>query len=945
MKESTKKILSALMVAVILLSAAPLTKCVGFEIFGSKAAETSDPSTEIPSTTKLNEIKNAMDKNYEYSMKDGVATLLRYYEVADTVVTIPSKIGGYPLKTIGADAFRDCKNITSVIIPSGVETIENRAFYACTKLANVILPNSVNTIGYGAFASCPALTSITIPDSVSAIGSKAFAYCSALKSVSVPDSLTTLGDYAFTDTAHYNDKSNYKNGVLYLGKFLLNAINSELPAEYTVKDGTKAILAESFEYCDRLTKIIIPDSVTTIGGRAFYNCSALKELSLPVSVQYTVYHGEDFDDDYSAFDYCNNIEKITLTEGTGMMPDFSLCPWTESLNSIKEVIIEDGVKYIGTYAFANCVNLESITLPDSIEKIGINAFLNSGITNEANWENGVLYVGNHLLQAKTNAYLGDYAVKPGTKSIAEQAFYNCRGFVSITIPDSVINVGNSAFSGCANLTSATIGNSVESIGDSAFSGCANLTSIVIPDSVTNVGYRAFYNCSSLQELTVPVSVQYTLYNSNYYYDDNDYSPIFGCTNIQKIILTKGTGVMPDYNGCFWINSDNSNVSIKEVVVEEGVKNIGDYTFCDCLNLTSIIIPDSVINIGDKAFSGCSSLASITIPDGVTNIGNSAFASCSSLTSITIPDSVTNIGNSAFASCSNLASITIPDSVTSIGNSTFYCCSSLTSITIPDSVTNIGSYAFIYCSNLSEITIGKGVKRIGQSAFGDCYRLKNAYYTGTTKELNNITIERESNNYYLLCLTIHCSDGDAMMYESTTNSPTTTHPTTITPTITKKTYTSTYRYDVTNTTSKLSTTFKPIEHTTTKPATTCPTATAPNNPTESGKITIAKPSVTVVNYGEKVVLHAVAQLPENAKIIWTVNNNNFTYEATDDGYVCVITPVATGDTAFTVCIVNEDGAVIAAHTQTISAKAGIVDKILAFFKRLFGIIMFMPQAKI
>ena len=150
-----------------------------------------------------------------------------------------------------------------------------------------------------------------------------------------------------------------------------------------------------------------------------------------------------------------------------------------------------------------------------------------------------------------------------------------------------------------------------------------------------------------------------------------------------------------------------------------VKQIGDYSFYNRSNITSITIPDSVTTIGREAFYKCSSLKSITTADNITTIGYSAFQGCTSLTSVTIPAKVTLIDALAFSGCYRLKSVTIGDSVTTIGDSAFYGCSSLTSVTIPDSVTKIGTQAFYRCTSLTNVTLGNGVTTIGTSAFGGC----------------------------------------------------------------------------------------------------------------------------------------------------------------------------------------------------------------------------------
>jgi hypothetical protein len=204
------------------------------------------------------------------------------------------------------------------------------------------------------------------------------------------------------------------------------------------------------------------------------------------------------------------------------------------------------------------------------------------------------------------------------------------------------------------------------------------------------------------------------------------------------LTISGTGDMEDYTDSITPWYGNSS-SIKSVVVENGVTNIGNCAFNGCESLTSVTIPDSVTSIGEGAFENCTSLTSVTIPDSVTSIGDGAFSHCRTLekieidvnnnnyasidgvlfdkekskliaypnshgTTYEIPNSVASIENHAFYLCSNLESITIPDSVTSIGENVFFNCYKLTSVTIPNSVTSIGDWAFSACTSLEKIEV-------------------------------------------------------------------------------------------------------------------------------------------------------------------------------------------------------------------------------------------------
>ena len=231
-----------------------------------------------------------------------------------------------------------------------------------------------------------------------------------------------------------------------------------------------------------------------------------------------------------------------------------------------------------------------------------------------------------------------------------------------------------------------------------------------------------------------------------------------CTwSLDGTVLTiSGNGEMGDCD----IGSSPYGNLITNVIIEDGVINIGRYAFADCASLTSITIPDSVTSIEQGAFYKCTSLTSATIGNGVTSIGNQAFYECTFLTSITIPDSVTSIGSSAFENCTSLTSVTIGSGVTNIGDYAFYKCTSLAEINvgsdnanycsengvlfnkaktklikyparrteieyiIPDSVKTIGAYAFEECTSLKSVTIPDSVTNIGNCALSSCTHLTN-----------------------------------------------------------------------------------------------------------------------------------------------------------------------------------------------------------------------------
>ncbi len=304
-------------------------------------------------------------------------------------------------------------------------------------------------------------------------------------------------------------------------------------------------------------------------------------------------------------------------------------------------------------------------------------------------------------------------------AIGKEAFNNCSGLTSVTIPNSVTSIGSYAFEGCSRLSSVSIPNSVTSIGSYAFEGCSGLTSVSIPDSVTSIGSYAFEGCSGLTSVLIPNSVT----------SIGEWA-FAGCPKLETIYVDPANVEFSSLDGILY-NKDASTLLCcprrKTIVtIPNSVTSIGNGAFSGCSGLTSVSIPNSVTSIGARAFYGCSGLTSVTIGNSVTSIGDHAFYDCSSLTSMSIPNSVTSIGEWAFNDCSSLTSVTIGNSVTSIGDYAFYDCSSLTSVTIPNSVISIGNGAFSGCSGLTSVSIPNSVTSIGEWAFVACSRLETIY---------------------------------------------------------------------------------------------------------------------------------------------------------------------------------------------------------------------------
>ena len=703
--------------------------------------------------------------------------------------------------------------ITHVKIEAGVTSIGNYAFYNCSNLVSVSISNSVTNIGEGAFHRCSSLASFAIPESVKIIGGAAFyntqwysnqpngciyigkilwAYKGSMPAnIEVAEGTISISDYAFffyssnkenlisvtipASVTHIGEESVFggcagltsievasanpsyqsENGVLFnKGKTVLIYFPAGKIGSYTIPAGVKTIAKSAFFQCYGLTAIIIPNSVETIKDEAFWQCTNLTAIIIPNSVEAI----NDF-----AFRQCANLTTVTINGNSLKTIGYSAFCDCTGLTSIS---LPQGLTSIDNWAFGNCTNLTSVNVPKSVTNIGESAFGNTQWFD--NQPNGTIYINDVLYRHKGSAY-GNIAVREGTVSLSGEAFYQCGGSYSITLPNTVKTIGRLTF-GSSSLTAITIPNSVTNIGPGAFQHCNSLKSITIPNGITSIESHTFYGCQTLASITIGSSVE-----------SIGYAAFHLCYDLRSVTLPESLTSIDEwaFNYC----------GIKSIALPRNVKRIGKYAFSNNTTFTSVscnattppvlgdwvfdfetivactpVVPAASLALYQQApgwrefYSGeaggtCgknltwklnyadgtltisgtgnmdnwpgsvyapwynygSIITQVLIEDGVTSIGDLAFYYCKSLTSITIPNGITSIGVGAFYECNRLTSITIPNGVTSIGEWAFCNCNSLTSITIPNSVTSIEKAAFMYCG-ITSITLPENLTSIEKQTF-------------------------------------------------------------------------------------------------------------------------------------------------------------------------------------------------------------------------------------
>jgi hypothetical protein len=376
----------------------------------------------------------AVRAQFNFITNNGAITVTGYTGPGGVVV-VPSTTNGWPVTSIGTNAFYNT-DVAKVTIPNSVTNIGSFAFFGCGSLTNIILPTNIAAIQDFTFFSCSNLVTVTIPTSVTSIGVEPFYGCTGLTSIVIPTNVTSIGTYAFSGCTGLTNIT-IPSSITTLGYAALSSCSGLTNA--VVLANLNTLSDYLFFDCYDLVSVTFPNSVTNIGQNAFGDCFSLRSIDLPPNL---VYLG-DF-----AFYYCSSLTSISVPDGVACINQGAF----ESCGNLTSVKLPKFLRDIEGSAFTQCYGLTSLAIPDTVTNIGQAAFM---------WCNN----------------LAAFALPTNITSISQSELLGCTALTNLAIPAAVTNIGPDAFSGCDGFTSITVPSQVIGLGDYAFSDCRSLSSL------------------------------------------------------------------------------------------------------------------------------------------------------------------------------------------------------------------------------------------------------------------------------------------------------------------------------------------------------------------------------------------------------------------------------------------------------------------------------------
>ncbi|HBK02422.1 MAG TPA: hypothetical protein DDY77_05285, partial [Clostridiales bacterium] len=658
------------------------------------------------------------------------------------------------------------------------------------------------------------------------LGERAFEDCSMLSTVSLPSTLERMGTYASNGDEEYlasydvfsgckmlssvtvdsaNEKFTSIGGVLYTkkdgdaqilfyapvnvsGEITIPATATEIKADVfadhrrvtAVKfagalEGSLTIGENAFSGCTSLKTLELVEGVTTIGANAFNKCSALVSVNIPASVTLI---------ERGAFNSCAALSSLTFDNGneeTLVIADsvsdygydsdaYGVFAKDAALTNV--VFPTDRALSLGSYAFIDCANLESVTFGKDVVAFGSNVFKKCRKLKTLNDFDKISSLKSIPDNFLANTAITSIVVPEGVETMGVSVFEDCTNLVHASLPASLTHIGKQysasssstgyyityearTFAGCYALENVTFANDskLERINMSMFLDCVSLKSVELPDTIERIEQQAFYG-SGIESITIPASVTKL-----------DFFAFMNCKDLTTVNFATEGGIsqLRTMEKRVFANSGLTSFTFPTTIVPI---SLNEGIFENCKDLETITLSKTVTNLGDslygnysikniivadenknylvdsdsesgkviynvsktvlKTFVGVWNSDTFEIPEGVTEISSKAFEGQYRIKKIIVPASVNKIGTSAFKSCVGLEEIEFADypelTESGIGNYIFQFCSNLKTVTLPSTFTTIPKYMFSY-SNVETVKISEKVTAIADYAFAYAYNFK------------------------------------------------------------------------------------------------------------------------------------------------------------------------------------------------------------------------------
>lgn len=707
----------------------------------------------------------AVSAKLKAGQSPSVANIPRLVKIDSTV---------YTSKVIEENAFKDLTSLTTLIVPTSVESIMANAFSGCSNLVNVTLNNGLKSIGSSAFFGTK-ISAITIPSSVTSLGVSVFEECSNLVNVtfvngsqiaeisdrlfykcrylrpfSIPATVTSLGDSAFSHCTYYLTSVVVPKAVTEIGSYC-------------------------FEFASNLSSVLFEQdsNLAVIGTRAFAGLSRLESISIPSGV--TAFNTETFAG-------CESLQSFTFAEGITTIP----IRFFKDCRALQSVAMSSTITTINEGAFRGCTSLISFDIPAGVTILGSSdASKDSPFDGCSNLATVTFKQGSLLTTLNESVFKGVTYVRniifeneSHLSTIPSRAFAGCTNLEVLDLSKTLISAvpeqmcySSVTNKNCPNLSTVLLPNGVTSIGAYAFTS-SGLTTISLPQNLESIGSYAFW---SSRLTTIGFAENGSLETLG--------DCCFAATQIVSVEIPASVRTM---SGCFYSCQYLQNVTFEagSQIETIGDVNTGGALFRDCVRLQTVEFPVGCTIIPYEACSGCYNLRHVTIPEGYTTISSLAFSNCRSLLKVTLPSTIANIyGNDAFRNCYRLVEVVNKSSLsitagsssngyvgywakqvinneessklTTLGDFVYYVngldcvlidfIGSSTTPTISEECTEINQYAF-YSRGITGLEIPNGVTKIGKCAFTYCSSLTSITIPSSVATIETLNDEMQQTFY-------------------------------------------------------------------------------------------------------------------------------------------------------------------------------------------------------